>query len=799
MRAIVYFSTLLLLKLVLCASFVYGQTPMGFSYQTLMRNDEGLLISNRNVSFRFSLTNPDGFPYYVETQTIQTTSNGIANLIIGEGDFVQGNFTSVPWSQGDVLLKIEVDATGGTDYINMGSTKLYSVPFAIYAANGIVGPVGPAGSGISSVTDNGDGSLTFHFDNGDFYISPNLKGVQGETGPMGPQGIQGPIGPQGEQGIQGASGSIGPVGPVGPQGIQGLKGDAGTGLINRGEWLSGTNYNPGDYVFSQSNDVIGVNSMWVVESSISFFSTVLPKDDLEKWVEFKAPQGPEGPQGPQGEKGEQGLIGVQGLQGIQGPIGPTGPQCSIGPQGTRGNDGFNGISVQWLGTYLEAPAAPSLNQAYYNSIDKKSYIWNGSNWSILAKDGETGPVGPLVAGIAGQMLTHNGTTWVASNAITLNGQKVGIGTTNPSTKLVVKSEPTSLLTDPIIEVYNKDNKGIMEVNNDIIRVCVDDNTPINRTDSIFLGSKNRLSAIRVVSNSGINDTKAGVFSSVITDASVQSIRIGLSGVSYGSGRGNHYGVYGYGGGLGLYNFGVVGLTDAIGNQTYGANGSYNMGGYFEATNNYNGNIGVMGYSYGTLGYDNLGGLFRCEVVNGAVNEGIFAKAINGLINYGIYAEASGGISNYAGYFSGAVTVTGTLSNPSDRNLKKKIIPIKTALEKVRRLQGVTFEWKNGDELVDIETNIKKRRKTDASLFNFPQGVQFGVVAQDVEKIVPELVITDSNGLKSVDYIKMTPLLIEAIKEQQQQIEYIKERNTQLEVDFNKIKNELEEIKALLKK
>ncbi len=47
-----------------------------------------------------------------------------------------------------------------------------------------------------------------------------------------------------------------------------------------------------------------------------------------------------------------------------------------------------------------------------------------------------------------------------------------------------------------------------------------------------------------------------------------------------------------------------------------------------------------------------------------------------------------------------------------------------------------------------------------------EGIQIGVIAQEVEKIAPELVITDEDGFKSVDYIKFTPILIEAMKEQQ---------------------------------
>ncbi len=88
---------------------------------------------------------------------------------------------------------------------------------------------------------------------------------------------------------------------------------------------------------------------------------------------------------------------------------------------------------------------------------------------------------------------------------------------------------------------------------------------------------------------------------------------------------------------------------------------------------------------------------------------------------------------------------------SDRNLKTNIRPIESALEKILKLAGVIFQWK-GDE--SGKDNI-------------------GVIAQDVEKVFPEIVHTDDNGLKSVEYGNLVAPLIEAIKEQQKQIDALK--------------------------
>ena len=106
--------------------------------------------------------------------------------------------------------------------------------------------------------------------------------------------------------------------------------------------------------------------------------------------------------------------------------------------------------------------------------------------------------------------------------------------------------------------------------------------------------------------------------------------------------------------------------------------------------------------------------------------------------------------------NGTVTATGT-NFASDINLKTNINNIETPLETISKLKGVTFDWK--DPII----------KTDKTL----QGTKHGLIAQEVEKILPNLVHT--NKTKSVSYIEIIPILIEAIKEQQNQIDELKSK------------------------
>ena len=105
----------------------------------------------------------------------------------------------------------------------------------------------------------------------------------------------------------------------------------------------------------------------------------------------------------------------------------------------------------------------------------------------------------------------------------------------------------------------------------------------------------------------------------------------------------------------------------------------------------------------------------------------------------------------------------TLYQNSDVNAKTNISDLKYVLSTIKKLRGVTFNWK------DNATYLKSANAKPAKL-------EYGLIAQEVEKVVPELVITnDSTNGKMLSYIGIIPILIEAIKEQQTQIETLKQQ------------------------
>jgi hypothetical protein len=151
----------------------------------------------------------------------------------------------------------------------------------------------------------------------------------------------------------------------------------------------------------------------------------------------------------------------------------------------------------------------------------------------------------------------------------------------------------------------------------------------------------------------------------------------------------------------------------------------------------------------------------------AANGGAVHLAVgNGLGAYAMYVRANGyvGMGSYGGL--------------SDERIKKNIEPISQPLEKLLALDGIEFEF----------TNQNYPNMT------LPEGKNIGFVAQQIEKIVPEVVVTGENGLKSVSYQNLTALIVEGVKDQQNQL------NT-LKTDFSDLKftteGEIETLKARL--
>jgi len=120
--------------------------------------------------------------------------------------------------------------------------------------------------------------------------------------------------------------------------------------------------------------------------------------------------------------------------------------------------------------------------------------------------------------------------------------------------------------------------------------------------------------------------------------------------------------------------------------------------------------------------------------------------------------------------TGFVSVTGGVLVDSDERYKTNIQALENPLEKILQIGGYSYDYKTAE--------FPNK--------NFPKTQQIGVIAQEVEAVFPELVATDANGYKSVDYAKLTPILLEALKAQQKQIDAQNKKLQDLEQKMDKV-------------
>ncbi|MDA7763025.1 collagen-like protein [Crocinitomicaceae bacterium] len=271
--------------------------PQGINYQAVVYSDNGnnqpglnspgQVLWNEDIGVQFSIlsSSATGNVIYKETHATSTDEFGMFDLVIGQG-LVQGTqaFNMIDWGSGYHFLKVEVDKTGGTFYVEMSNQQLWSVPYALYSgyssSSGYADSsayADVAGNGLTGVADNGDGTLTFTYYDGSTYTTTVLSGLGG-------------------------------VGPQGPAGADGQDGQDG----------------------------LSAYEIWLSQGNTGTESDFL--NSLE---------GPQGPAGTNGVDGVDGATGAQGPQGLPGNDGATGPQGPAGADGLDGQDGLSAYEI-WL-------------------------------------------------------------------------------------------------------------------------------------------------------------------------------------------------------------------------------------------------------------------------------------------------------------------------------------------------------------------------------------------------------------------------------------------------------------------
>lgn len=124
-----------ILIILLMGAVANAQTPDNFTYQSVIRNNSGGLVTFQLVSLKVSILkgSATGTAEFVERHTAMTNANGLVTVSIGSGSIISGAIADIKWGEDKYFLQVEIDPTGGSNYTISGATQIQSVPYASHA------------------------------------------------------------------------------------------------------------------------------------------------------------------------------------------------------------------------------------------------------------------------------------------------------------------------------------------------------------------------------------------------------------------------------------------------------------------------------------------------------------------------------------------------------------------------------------------------------------------------------------------------------------------------------------------
>jgi hypothetical protein len=405
-----------------------------------------------------------------------------------------------------------------------------------------------------------------------------------------------------------------------------------------------------------------------------------------------------------------------------------------------------GLLLPRLGSRM---ASPVLGLAIYNQTKKSLDLYNGAAWFSIGYGGDRN----FWAGsFTTQALDFTTTTGAADNVFL--GYSAGTAATTAKRNVFIGASSGNTATTA----------------NDNTFVGYSAGSPSTGGANTFVGASSGLQNIGGVNNSYFG-YQAGGLGTAVVNATMIGFQAGYNNtandatsVGFQSGFSNTsgYGNVNLGWQAGFSN--LTGIQNTmIGRQA----GFSNTGssciyvGYNAGSNNATGtNNLIIGTAIGTPAtttnnYLNIGNVIIGDLSTKFVGINCATPAYQFHVN--------GDIASSATVRSTNTIVTGAITGCSDIRYKKQVKPLTNSLANILKLQGVNYLWKT----------------EEFPAKNFSKSNQLGLIAQEVEKIYPELVLTDNDGYKSVDYGKLTPVLVEAIKDQQKQIDDLKKMVEQL--------------------
>ena len=455
------------------------------------------------------------------------------------------------------------------------------------------------------------------------------------------------------------------------------------------------------------------------------------------------PTGPQGFQGVLGAQGVQGAVGVQGFQGFQGVLGAQGVQGAVGVQGFQGFQGVLGAQgVQGVQGAVGAQGFQGFQgvlgaQGVQGAVGAQGF--QGVGYSGLTSSTSNNIAASGTISFTTNFSQGTGTAFAA-------GQRVRIFQTSTPANFMEGSISTFSGTTLAFVISNSGGSG----------------TAITAWSIVATGIQGAAGAQGVQGAAGAQGFQG--FQGVLGAQGVQGAvgAQGFQGVLGAQGVQGAVGAQGFQGVLGAQ--GVQGAVGAQGFQGFqGVLGAQGVQGAVGAQG-FQGVLGAQGVQgatgTGSAGAQGVQGAAGAQGVQGATGTGSAgAQGVQGAAGaQGATGNPFGGGTFTAGIaVTGAITATGDITAyfTSDSRLKTNIVKIDNALNKVNSVDGVTFNWN------DLAIGKDKNQR------------EAGLLAQQIQAILPEVVAERDTGYLAVRYEKLIPLIIEAIKELKAEVDKLK--------------------------
>jgi hypothetical protein len=798
----------------------YAQVPEQFNYQAVLRNSSGDLLVGQAVELEITIINNNagGAVLYTETHNETTNAYGLVNLLVGTGT-TSDDFSAIDWAADKRFIGIRVDA--GSGFVDLGAFELLSVPYAMYANSasnlGSDNIYVPQSDTLFAVKD--------HSGNVVFAVFPDgVKVIVEEAA----KGSVGGFAVSGRSPTKAGETDIFRVTPDSTRiyvndTIQ-SKGSVGGFAVSGRSPTKGINL---DYlVVTQDSTRIYVNDSISTKGSVGGFAVSgrsptkgnlnnymeVTKDSTRIYITEGDAKGSVGGFAVSGRSptkaGAMEYFNITGSATAQeilnesrvmwypeksallaGELNVSGPEdvgeysLSLGYHNTASGKwsqamGYQSVAYGEYSTAIGYETVADTNSFAFGT-GTKALGFNSFAFGSVAIDSLGVEVGEGTKATGDYSFAFGlGSTASATGAFVLGTQCNATG--NFSASLGYLSDATG---------WSSTAMGSRNLASGDFSIAIGLNNDATQDAAVAFG---------------VNNVSQGIQSLTAGNGNVAS---GVSSVAIGSGN-DAIGNASFAGGS--YNtcsneaataFGTLNTSSgsnsfAIGYDTQATNnGAFSSGASTQA-NGLNSfaigettkaeNQGAFAAGYGTnatgrysmvFGFNTTATPYASLVLGqyNVDNAGWFADIWNPAEPLIIAGNGWDGSPSDAMilYKNGDMEIAGSLTQDSDERLKTNIVNIGNTLDLVKQINPVYYEFK------DTKTH--------------PEGKHIGFIAQEIQPLIPELVATKSNGYLSVDYAKMSVVLLKAVKEQQKIIETQNEKQKILENEIKALNKKLDQI------